>query len=61
MDGDGDLTASDATRLLLAMIGLVELTAEQTQAADADGDGLLTASDATRIRLAVAGLISINS
>ena len=56
VDGDGEITASDARLCLRAAVGLEELTKEQWAAADTDGDGEITASDARLTLRAAVGL-----
>ncbi len=55
VNADGKINASDATRVLLASVGKVTLTEEQTAAADVTGDGNVNASDATQILLHTVG------
>lgn len=56
VDGDGQLTASDARFALRAAVGLDTLTTAQNATADADGDGQVTSSDARLILRAAVGL-----
>ena len=56
VDGDGQLTASDARASLRAAVGLDTLTEAQQKSADADGDGQVTSSDARLILRAAVGL-----
>ncbi|MDO4543292.1 MAG: dockerin type I domain-containing protein [Clostridia bacterium] len=48
-DGDGDITAIDASAVLRHVVLLERLEAESWYAADADGDNALTAFDASSI------------
>ena len=61
VDGDGNVTASDATMALRAAAKTINLTADQRLAADADRDGKVTASDATMILRAVAKIIKLGT
>ena len=56
MDGDGQISSSDARAALRAAVGLDMLTAEQKTAADADGDNNITSADARLILRAAVGL-----
>lgn len=53
IDGDGDITASDARIALRVAAKLDELTDSETLLADMDGDGVVTATDA-RVILRIA-------
>jgi hypothetical protein len=55
-NGDGIVTASDATRAAGVVTGSVSATADQRAAIDMDGDGIVTMSDATRVMRKAAGL-----
>ena len=56
VDGDGDVTASDARLALRAAVSLEKLTVTQTALADADRDGKVTAADARLILRAAVSL-----
>ena len=56
----GDLTASDASVVLNAVAGNVELSTDATKCADANKSGDLSASDASSILNAAAGNIELN-
>ncbi len=56
VDGDDEVTSSDARLALRAAVKLETLTEAQTQAADADKDGEITSSDARLILRAAVGL-----
>lgn len=58
VNGDGQLSALDASLVLQHVAGIVTLTAEQQSAADVNGDGKLTALDASLILQKVAGIIT---
>lgn len=58
VNSDGDITAQDASLVLQAVAGKIELSAAQRQAADVNGDGDITAQDASLILQYVAGKIS---
>lgn len=58
VNSDGDVTAQDASLVLQAVAGKIELSAAQRQAADVNGDGDITAQDASLILQYVAGKIS---
>ncbi len=59
VNGDGEINASDATRVLLAIVGKIELDEAQSAAADVTGDGEVNAMDATRILLHSVGKITL--
>ena len=54
---DGQINITDATMIQQAVAELIELTAEQREAADTDGDGKITISDATMIQKYIAEII----
>ncbi len=56
VDGDNEVTSSDARLALRAAVKLETLTEAQTKAADADKDGEITSSDARLILRAAVGL-----
>lgn len=56
VNGDGNVTAADATLVLKHVVNLVMLEGEDYQNADVDGDGYITAKDATAILKIVVGL-----
>ena len=56
VDGDGDITAADARKILRASAGLEELQGQNLANADADGDGKITAADARKVLRESAGL-----
>ena len=58
MNGDGEVTSTDAGIVILYLKGKTELTAEQLLAADVNGDGQVTSSDAGNIILYCKGKIS---
>jgi hypothetical protein len=58
VNGDGEVTAADATMVLRAVVGLITLDPVQTLAADVSGDGTVTAGDATLILRYIVGLIT---
>lgn len=58
VNNDGNITAQDASLVLQAVAGKIELSAAQRQAADVNGDGDITAQDASLILQYVAGKIS---
>ena len=49
VDGEGEVTSSDALMALQAATGKVKLSSAQQEAADVDGDGKITANDALQI------------
>ncbi|MBO5797952.1 MAG: dockerin type I repeat-containing protein [Clostridia bacterium] len=49
VDGDGEVTSTDARLALQAAVGKGELSAGQQAAADVDGDGKVTSTDARLI------------
>jgi len=55
VDGDGTVTANDATEILMNYAMLKEFTEEQKSAGDVDGDGTVTANDATQVLFKYAG------
>lgn len=56
VNGDGDVTTSDVLLLRKSLVGLVELTEEETLRGDLTGDGDITTSDVLRIRRIIVGL-----
>jgi phosphatidate phosphatase PAH1 len=60
MDGDGIITASDATIVLQAVATNTSLSGSEALSADVDKDGYITASDATMLLQVVAGIIKLN-
>ena len=56
IDGDGEVTVTDALAALRAAVGLAEIGDEAFALADVDGDGEITVSDALRILRTAAGL-----
>ena len=57
VDGNGDVSVSDAVLALRAAMGILELTPEQFAAADVDGSGDISVSDAIIILRMAMGLI----
>ena len=57
VNGDGAVTAYDASLVLQYNVGLIDLAAEQLLAADTNGDGAVTAYDASLILQLNVGLI----
>ena len=57
VNGDGEITAQDASLVLQNVAGKIELSAGQIGAADVNGDGNITAQDASLILQKVAGKI----
>lgn len=55
VNGDGQITAADATEVLLGYAGLKSFTVREMTAADIDKNSEITASDATEILLKYAG------
>jgi hypothetical protein len=49
VDGDGDITSTDARLALQAAVGKVDLSEDEAAAADVDGDGEVTSTDARLI------------
>lgn len=58
VNGDGEVTSTDAGIVILYLKGKTELAAEQLLAADVNGDGQVTSSDAGNIILYCKGKIS---
>jgi len=58
LSGEGEVSAYDAALTAQAAVGLITLTAEQTQAADVSGEGEVSAYDAALIAQRAVGLIS---
>lgn len=56
VDGDGEITASDARTVLRASAHIGELDRSEVYAADVNGDGEITAADARQILRESAGL-----
>lgn len=46
VDGDGNITSSDALAILRASVGLTEFSGDASILADVDGDGMINSSDA---------------
>lgn len=59
INGDGKVTAADATKGSAAVLNKVELEPLQKLAADTNNDGKLTTADITRLRAAVLGNTSL--
>ncbi len=57
VDGDGDVTVTDALLAMRGALGLMELDDAQYSAADYDGDGEVTVTDALLIMRTALGLI----
>ena len=55
VNGDGQISAADATEVLLNYAGLKEFSIKENTAADVDKNGIITANDATMILLKYAG------
>ena len=60
VDGDGQITSSDARATLRAAVGLDTLTEAQKKAADVNKDGEITSSDARLILRCAVGLEELN-
>jgi len=58
VDDSGEISAYDAALTAQAAVGLITLTAEQTQAADVSGEGEVSAYDAALIAQRAVGLIT---
>ena len=58
VSGNEKISATDALLILQAVVGKIEFTAEQKQAADVNGDGEITATDALTILHFVVGKIT---
>jgi len=58
VDGNGEISAYDAALVAQAAVGLITLTAEQTQAAEVSGEGEVSAYDAALIAQRAVGLIN---
>lgn len=56
VDGDGEVTAADASLILRSLNGLNTLTEEQRANADVNGDGVITQADSTAILENLVGL-----
>jgi len=56
VDGDGEISASDARLALRASVGLEDLSDSEVKAADVDGDGSISSADARLILRASVGL-----
>lgn len=61
VNGDGEITASDARLALRASVNLEKLTDEQFKAADVDFNGVITASDARMTLRASVNLETLHS
>lgn len=59
VNGDGVLSAKDYAIIKRAVIGGIDLTAEQVRRADIDGDGDVDVSDYTKIKRSVLGSYKI--
>ena len=57
VNGDGQITAYDAELVLQFVVGLIELSPPQQEAADVSGNGIVTAYDADLILLYIVGLM----
>ena len=55
VDGDDEITVTDALAALRACVGLAEFDEDALAVADIDGDGVITVSDALRILRIAAG------
>jgi len=55
VNGDGQITAADATEVLLNYAGLKDFSIKESTAADVDKNGAISANDATMILLKYAG------
>lgn len=60
INGDGSLSAADLTRLNAAILGKVELTAEELFVADVNGDGRISAPDLACLNAALKGKTQID-
>jgi len=58
VSGEGEVSAYDAALTAQSAVGLITLTAEQTQAAEVSGEGEVSAYDAALIAQRAVGLIS---
>ena len=58
VNGDGDITMTDALRIVRYLRGSVNITADQLAAADVNGDGDITMTDALRLVRYLRGSIS---
>ena len=56
---DGEVTAADAAQILRAVVGLVELSEDETNLADANKDGKVSAADAAFVLRALVGLATL--
>lgn len=61
VDGDGEVTAADASMILRYTQGLTALTDAQKEAADVNGDGVVDAKDAEMILMYLVRLVSIDT
>ena len=57
VDGNGELTSIDALMTLRYVMGLLDESALDLNAADADGDGAVTSADALLIMRVSMGLV----
>lgn len=57
-DGDGEVTIMDATRIQKSLVGLADMTKEESKVSDVDEDKEVTVLDATKIQMFEAGIIS---
>jgi len=58
VDGDGEITALDASKILQHIVGLISLSDSQLEAADVTGNGSVTALDAALVLQHTVGLIT---
>lgn len=59
VDGDGNVTITDATLIQKYLVEIETLTEEQSKRADANADGRVDIKDATYIQLYCAGIVKI--
>jgi len=59
VNGDGQVTAQDASLVLQAVAGKIVLSSSQMSIADVNGDTSITAQDASLILQKVAGKIEL--
>ena len=57
LDGDGELSATDALLILRGSMGIIELTPEQEEIADFNGDGYVNLTDALLVLRVAMGVI----
>lgn len=58
VNGDGEISVVDATKLQKYLVGLSSLSVDQLAVADANGDGKISIIDATEIQKYLIGLVS---